>query len=180
MNPELRLSFKGGFLRPLVETDVHQGYVDGLNDPDVNQYLDASKASVQTMASVSDFVVSNRLSSTAVLWGLWMHESVWHIGTVRVHGIEFRHGTANIGVCIFDKRFWGKGIGSNAIKAVTAWAIDGLNLRWIEAGAFEDNLASQRTFLSAGYEWVFDIPDKYLLEGMPTNVKVYARRSSRV
>lgn len=176
MSPEVTLPIDGGSLRPLVEADVHQGYVDGLNDPQVNRYLDGVKASAQTVTSVCDFVASDRLSSSSVLWGIWTNEDAYHVGTVRLHGIEHRHGTAHIGVCLFDRRYWGRGLGSAAIGAVTHWAIDALGLRWIEAGAYEANLSSQRAFLSAGYAWVFDIPGKYLHEGVPTTVKVFAAR----
>lgn len=177
MTPEVTLSIDGGFLRPLVETDVHQGYVDGLNDPQVNRYLDGVKASVQTAQSVCDFVTADRRSPSSVLWGIWTHENAHHVGTVRLHGVEHRHGTAHIGICLFDPRCWGRGLGAAAIGAVTRWAIDALGLRWIEAGAYEANVASQRAFLSAGYAWVFDIPGKYLLEGASTTVKIYAARA---
>ena len=50
-------------------------------------------------------------------------------------------------------------------------------LRWIEAGAYEQNIASQRAFLSAGYVWVYDVPEKYLLDGVPVTVKFYAARN---
>ena len=176
MSPEQILPFDGGFLRPLVEADVHQGYVDGLNDPLVNRYLDGVKSTVQTMHSVCEFVAADRLSTTSVLWGIWRDAEEHHVGTVRLHGIEYRHRTAHIGVCLFDRRSWGHRLGSAAISAVTRWAIDGQELRWIEAGAYEANLASQRAFLTAGYSWVFDIPGKYLLEGVPATVKVFAAK----
>jgi ribosomal-protein-alanine N-acetyltransferase len=174
MNPGVNLCIGNGFLRSLVECDVHQGYVDGLNEPLVNRYLNDVKAIRQTMRSVRDFVAADRMSSTAVLWGIWINESAHHVGTIRLHGIEQKHGTAHIGVCIFDKKCWGRGVGSAAIRAVTRWAIDVLELRWIEAGVYEDNVASQRAFLSAGYSWKFDITGKYLHEGAPATVKIFA------
>jgi [ribosomal protein S5]-alanine N-acetyltransferase len=177
MSPDVTLPINGGFLRPLVEADVYQGYVDGLNDPQVNRYLDGVKASVQTVQSVCDFVAADRLSASSLLWGVWTQDQACHVGTVRLHGIEHRHGTAHIGICIFDRRCWGGGLGTAAITAATRWAIDSLALRWIEAGAYEPNLASHRAFLSAGYAWVFDIPGKYLFEGAPTTVKVFAART---
>ena len=177
MTPDVVLPIKGGFLRPLLERDVHQGYVDGLNDPEVNRYLDGVKASEQSIDSVTDFVKSDRQSSSSVLWGIWPENGDSHVGTVRLHSVEHRHGTAHIGVCVFDKRHWGRGLGVAAIRAVTRWAIDSLGLRWVEAGAYEANIASQRAFLSAGYAWVFDIPGKYILDGAPVTVKVFAARA---
>jgi RimJ/RimL family protein N-acetyltransferase len=72
---------------------------------------------------------------------------------------------------------WGKKLGSKAIEAVTRWALDKLKLRWIEAGAYSENIASQKAFLAAGYEWIYDIPDKYIFEEKPSTVKVYAARN---
>ena len=178
MSPDVILEFEGGYLRPLKIADVHEGYVSGLNDPEVNRYLDGVKRTKQTRQSVIDFVAANEESNSAVLWGIWQGSAEHHCGTVRLHGIEHYHKTALIGVCLFDKNVWGQHLGEKAISAVTQWAIDILGLRWVEAGAYLDNIASQRTFLSAGYCWVFDIPGKYMLEGKPTIVKVFAARNS--
>jgi|GEM_PF-536870 len=174
--PDARLEFSGGWLRPLKPDDVHPGYVEGLNDPDVNLYLDGVKRSTQTTRSVIDFVKGDSDSPSCILWGIWQAGSRHHCGTVRLHGIDTHHGVALIGVCVFEKGAWGKRIGSKAIAAVTGWVLEHLKLRWIEAGAYGENTSSQKAFLSAGYEWIYDIPGKYLLEGKPTVVKVYAAR----
>ena len=174
MKPEVILKFDGGYLRPLNAADVHAGYVSGLNDSEVNRYLDGVKHTKQTAQSVNDFVIANEMSTNSVLWGIWQENSEMHCGTVRLHGIEYQHKTAHIGICLFDKKVWGQHLGKKAISAVTQWAIDELRIRWVEAGAYEENIASQKAFLSAGYSWVFDIPRKYILEGRPAIVKVFA------
>lgn len=178
MSPYTILKFEGGYLRPLRIADVHAAYVSGLNDPDVNRYLEV-KHTKQTMQSVLDFVAANEASANSVLWGIWQENAKNHCGTVRLHGIEYHHKTAHIGVCLFDKSVWGQHLGKKAITAVTGWALGELGLRWVEAGAYQDNVASQRAFLAAGYEWIYDIPDKYILEGRPTEVRVYAARNAR-
>lgn len=176
MNPELVLKFDGGFLRVLQPADVHDEYVAGLNDPEVNRFLEL-KYSKQTSESVVQFVSNDQQSPGSVLFGIWQDAYPDHVGTVRIHGVEYRHRTAHIGVCLFDKRVWGRGLGTKAIKMATRWALDELGLRWVEAGVFADNHSSTHAFLSAGYSWVYDIPDKYLLDDMPTTVKIFAARS---
>ena len=171
------LSFAGGFLRPLTDGDVHTGYVNGLNDPDVNKFLVAVREQEQTRTTVTDFVRNSIARDDEILFGIWVEGEPLHCGTVRLHGIEHRFRTAMIGVCIFDKRVWGRGLGAKAIKAVTDWAHGTPKIRWIEAGTWIDNVASQKAFVAAGYEWVYDIPDKYLFEGRPTAVKMYASRA---
>lgn len=174
MKVEEVLNFDGGFLRPLNTSEVHAGYISGLNDPDVNRYLDAVKHKKQTFESVSEFVATNEVSSNSVLWGIWREGFDIHCGTVRLHGIEHYHKTAHIGICIFDKSAWGQHLGKKAISAVTNWGFNKLDLRWIEAGAYAKNIASQKAFISAGYSWIYNIPGKYIFEGKATTVKVFA------
>lgn len=176
MSPESVLSFGGGFLRVLKPEDVHDGYVTGLNDPDVNRFLEL-KHSTQTVESVVQFVTNDLQSQSAVLWGIWEDGHPDHVGTVRIHGVEHRHRTAHIGVCLFDKRVWGRGLGRKGIAAVTCWALDNLDLRWIEAGVYAENKSSINAFLSAGYSNICDMPDKYLLDGKPAHVVIFSVRN---
>jgi ribosomal-protein-alanine N-acetyltransferase len=175
MNPELVLKFDGGILRALQPADVHDGYVAGLNDPEVNRFLEL-KYSKQTLESVTQFVSNDQQSLDSVLWGIWQGAHPNHVGTVRIHGVEYRHRTAHIGVCLFDKNAWGRGLGKKAIATATRWAIDELGMRWVEAGVYAGNHSSMNAFLSAGYSWVYDIPEKYLLDDQPATVKIFALR----
>ena len=176
MNPELVLKFDGGFLQALKPADVHEGYVTGLNDPEVNRFLEV-RHTKQTPESVVQFVCNDQQASGSVLWGIWDDGHPDHVGTVRIHGVEYRNRTAHIGVCLFDKRVWGRGLGRKVITAATRWALDELGMRWVEAGVYADNHFSTKAFLSAGYFWVYDIPDKYLLDDRPVMVKVFVARS---
>ena len=176
MMPNLELSFDGGYLRPLKILDIHKDYIDGLNDPTVNFYLDSVKFNHQTFESVSNYVSLNSASIDSVLWGVWLKEYENHVGTVCIHGIELRHKTAYIGICLFNKDTWGFGVGSKSIKSVTTWAINYLGLRWVEAGIFSSNVASQKAFVSAGYTWIYDIPKKYIHDGQPVDVKIYVAK----
>jgi len=175
MNPEIVLVFNGGNLQPLKSEDVHHGYIAGLNDNQVNRYLEVRRV-VQTKQSVLKFVRDNQQAKNSVLFGIWRDGEQYHCGTVRLHGFEDVKRSAHIGLCIFDKSVWGHGLGSKAIARVTKWAIDDLDLRWIEAGIYEENIASQKAFLAAGYEWISDIPGKYILDGNPAVIKIYANR----
>jgi hypothetical protein len=43
MIPDVELPMARGFIRPISCLDLHQGYVDGLNDPEVNRYLEVRR-----------------------------------------------------------------------------------------------------------------------------------------
>jgi [ribosomal protein S5]-alanine N-acetyltransferase len=150
MTPDVLLPLRSGFIRTLTPNDVHTGYVHGLNDPDVNRYLEV-RHKLQTHQTVSDFIFWNRASTNALLLGIFLHNQSKHIGTIRLHDIDLSLGHCHIGICIFEKSAWGIGIGTDAIKSVTRWAFFQLGLHSIEAHAYLDNIASIRSFEQAGF-----------------------------
>jgi RimJ/RimL family protein N-acetyltransferase len=150
MTPNLTLKIANGFLRPLVRADLHPGYVEGLNNPTVNLHLEVRREE-QTDDSVASFIVNNSQSTDSVLWGIWLRNQPRHIGTIRLHDINSNRSHCYIGICIFDSSAWGRGIGTDAIKAVTSWAHMELSIQRIEAHAYLENTASIRTFEKAGY-----------------------------
>ena len=172
MNFKLTLHFDDGYLRPLKVDDIHEKYISGLNDPVVNRYLEVRHEN-QSEQTVAKFVHSNQQSSDAVLFGIWLRDQVHHCGTLRLHGIDVHKRSAHIGICIFDKKAWGKQLGTKAIATATRWAFEGLGLNCIEAGAYIENVTSQRAFMKAGYLWLKDIERKFNLHDKPTTVKVY-------
>ena len=173
------LSFAGGYLRILEVNDVHDEYVNGLNNLEINFFLDAVKGFIQTKESVKKYVSLNADSENSLLFGIWINEIKEHIGTIRVHSIDFRHRIDSIGVCIFNKRAQGRGVGAKAIQIATQWVFENFDLRWIEAGIYAANYVSQKAFERAGYEWIVDFPGKYLHEGHPADIKIYAYKNSK-
>ena len=170
----IEFEYEFGHLRTLQSADIHAGYIAGLNDPEVNRYLVSVAESEQTERSVSEFVAHSLVSPREVLFGIWMRGMPHHCGTVRLHGIEWANRTAHIGVCLFDRSCWGKGVGAAAVAAVTKWGIEHLELRWIEAGVYSENTASSKLFERIGYDHKYVIDGKYLYKGKPSIVKVYA------
>ncbi len=177
MSPDIVLEFSNGFVRPLKIADVHPGYILGLNDPDVNRYLEV-RHTLQNWNTVTDFVQINESRDDALLFGVWQTGADKHCGTVRLHGINYIQGTVHIGVCLFDKSAWGKKLGLSAVSIVTQWVFKTLNIKKIEAGVYLENDASRKTFLEAGYKWINDIPDKFYLDGKPTVVKIFVAQKA--
>lgn len=170
---ELTLRFPFGTLRPLLPADVHPGYVAGLNDPEVNRFLVNVRNARQTTASVLEFVEQNLLAPDAILFGIWCQGDTLHCGTVRLHNLGLQQDQARIGICVFDRRRWGKGVGTSALKTVSEWACGTLGVSAVEAGVYAENMASQKIFVAAGYEWRKDVADTYERDGRPTTVRFY-------
>lgn len=176
MSPSITLDFNNGYLRPLKRSDVHPGYIKGLNDSDVNRYLEVRHFR-QTRQSVINFVLANEEASNAVLWGVWVTGCRNHVGTVRIHNIDHLEKKAVIGICLFEKSIWGHGIGSVVIRKVTQWAFESEGVRFVEAGVYMGNIASKKTFLGAGYLWARDLQSDFEFEGKPARVSMFVSKA---
>jgi ribosomal-protein-alanine N-acetyltransferase len=139
-------------LRPLGEADVTAAYVDGLNDPVVNKYLVGTRRQRQTLASVRAYVRANDASETDVLFGIFIDDMLR--GTVRLHAIDPRDGSARVGILLFDRACWGQGWATRAIRAVLTFGSDVLRISTFHAGMRADNKGSARTFAGLGFRYV--------------------------
>ena len=136
-------------LRPLREGDVTQAYVDGLNDPEVNRFLLSPNVQRLTLESVRGFVRDNDRDENAVLFGLFIDDK--HVGNVRLHDIDWGEKHAHVGIALFDKSAWGRGLGTEALRRVVCVGFEILGLTTIRAGIADENIPSQRIFQKAGF-----------------------------
>ncbi|MEM9806850.1 MAG: GNAT family protein [Cyanobacteria bacterium P01_D01_bin.56] len=141
--------------RTLTLNDVTESYVSWLNDPDVNQYLEIRHIS-HNIENCRHFVETINLDDSQHLLGIFWFEDKnlgqLHIGNIKLGFINQYHLRGQLSLFIGEKRFWGKGLGTEAIRTVTQWGFDSLGLDKIEAGCYEDNLSSLRCFLKVGYQ----------------------------
>jgi RimJ/RimL family protein N-acetyltransferase len=129
--------------------DITPTYVEGLNDPKVHEFMTTKK---HDLASVWAYVTDNWNDPCAILFGIY---APILIGTLRLHYI-LEGGSATMGICIFDKRYWGKGVGRSAIARVIEFGASELHLREINAGIEAGNVGSQRAFEMAGFTRIAD------------------------
>lgn len=142
---------ENGYLKELSIDDVTKKYIDGLNDDSVKKFLVASSASKQTRESVEEYVKQNAYSEDSILFGLYVESEL--SGTIRLHDISEINGSAIIGICLFEPKIWGKGWGSRAIQKVAEYGFNSINLTLLQAGIYKDNIAAQKTFMKAGFEY---------------------------
>jgi len=85
------------------------------------------------------------------------------IGTLRVSQINWHTRTADIGILVGDRDFWGKGIATDAISAVGRHLLERLGMRRLTAGLMSVNPAMKRAFEKLGFrvEGVFRKHDRF-------------------
>jgi len=150
-------------IRGLKPEDITNRYIEGLNDKNVNYYLTEVKRNKQTLESVNAFVVQNQESRNHLLFGLFIKESKYFFGTIRLSNISYYHCYVGLGICIFSRNHLDKGYATEAILEVKQFVFDDMGLHYIEAGVYRDNIASVKLFEKCGFELYSRIADKYRL-----------------
>jgi [ribosomal protein S5]-alanine N-acetyltransferase len=159
----------------LDESHVSPAYVDWLNDPEVNRFLE-SRFARHTLESTQGFVRDCRASGHSLLLGIRsLALGGRHVGNIKVGPIDRHHGLGEVGIMIGDRTAWGQGIARAAISAMGEIARDELALRKITGGCYASNVGSQRAFIRAGFEVEAVRPRHFILDGRECDLVLMAR-----
>lgn len=158
-------------LRPELVT---QAYVDWLNDPLVNRYLE-SRFAVADEQGTRQFVRRMLEDPSVLFLGIRSVALGRHVGNIKLAPIDRHHGLGEIGILIGDRSAWGRGIASAAIEQLARIARDELGLRKLTAGCYGSNAGSARAFQKAGFEMEGRRTRHFLSEGQPEDLLLMAR-----
>ncbi len=153
-------------LRPLDGADVTPAYRDWLDDPEVNRYLETRHVE-QTLDSISSFVSAKNASEDEFLFGIFRGPSGGHVGNIKLGPIRKYHRLGEVSLFIGDRSCWGRGLATKAIRGVTRFGFEALELNKIVASMYSANIASTVAFLKAGWSRECELRDHYIHDGKP-------------
>lgn len=146
---------------------VGEKYVSWLNDPEINAYLEG-RFVTHTEESTREFVRGCLENPNTLFLGIRSRaDDGSHVGNIKIAPIDRQHGLGEVGVLIGDRLAWGKGIGSEAISAISRIAKNQLSLRKLTAGCYASNIGSVKAFAKAGFEIEAERRDHFILDGRP-------------
>lgn len=151
------------YLRSLSKNDVSDNYVEWMNCYDIVKFTE-SKYLTHTTASVLKYVNDCNESDNNLLYGIFLRNSDIHIGNIKLGNIHSIYSHADIGLIIGMKEYWGRGIATSAINMITKYGFNVLDLHKIFAGAYAENIGSQKAFLKAGYKIAYIKKDDVFFE----------------
>lgn len=137
-------------IRTLTQADCTDKYVEWLNDPEVNRYME-SRFQVQDKATLRAFVRASEQSPNDYLFAIEDNETHRHIGNIKLGAINWHHKYCDVGYFIGQKDMWGKGLATDAIKLATDFAFKELGIHHVRAGVYEKNVGSMKALRKAGY-----------------------------
>jgi [ribosomal protein S5]-alanine N-acetyltransferase len=138
---KLLLEGEGFVLRPIQFGDANEKYLAWLNDDEVTKGLETI-SKPYTMEMLQSYVSQVIEDKFGYMFMIEVNEGNHSIGTGRVHTINLKYATCNLGMMIGDKNYWGKGYGKKVYRLLIRFAFQDLNIRRIWEAAHADNVAS--------------------------------------
>jgi RimJ/RimL family protein N-acetyltransferase len=73
------------------------------------------------------------------------------VGSIELHEIDLRNGSASLGIAIGDRADTGRGYGSDALRTLVAFGFDELRLERIELDVYDFNDGARRMYERVGF-----------------------------
>ena len=138
-------------LRDLCAEDANDTYARWMNDPDVTCYTE-SRDRHHTHESLLIYIQIMSDSPYNLFLAIIVKDSNRHIGNIKLGSINPIHRTADIGIIIGEKNYWGHGLASEAINLLSEYAFNSVGLHKLTAGAYTTNKGSIQAFKKSGFK----------------------------
>jgi RimJ/RimL family protein N-acetyltransferase len=141
-------------LRRIERSDLPR-FVEWLNDPELRDQLAAVyplsqaqeehwfESSLRQEPALQPFAIEARLTPRARQWTL--------VGSISFHHVDWRNRAAELGLFIGPQALWGKGFGTDALRALGGYAFRELNLNRLWLRVYEDNPRARRSYEKVGF-----------------------------
>jgi RimJ/RimL family protein N-acetyltransferase len=151
-------------LRAVEPTDL-DNCLSWLNDREVTRFLAMGLWPV-SRKSEEEWLLRHATSNDPTDKGLAIEaKDGTYLGNVGLHRIDFPAGTAELGIVIGRKEYWGKGYGTDAAKTLLKHAFDSLRLRKVMLTVLGSNVRAQKSYFKLGFKPVGCLKAHILKEG---------------
>jgi diamine N-acetyltransferase len=171
--PERRPIIRGElvYLRAPERSDIPT-FVRWFNDADVLHHL----AMYAPMSEAGENVWFDRMlerqGTTDHLFVICLLEGDRAIGTAGLHGIDLVNGTAEFGIAIGEKDEWGKGYGTDTLRAICDFGFGQLRLERISLMVYATNDRGRRAYEKAGFSMEATLRHAHYAHGRHEDVHV--------
>ena len=154
------------------EADITPRYIAWLNDPEVVKYSN-QRFKRHTHESCQTYLQALGGSESLFL-SLTTRDNKTPIGTLSAH-LNTRHHSADIGILLGDKSYWGQGLGGEAWSLLMAVLLEQAGVRKVSGGTLSCNQAMIAIMEGAGMQADGTRIAQELVEGKAYNIVHYAR-----
>lgn len=149
-------------LRDIELQDISQEYVEWLNNPAVNEFLEI-RFVPQDPERVRAYVESKlRDTRNTKHFGIYDQKGRRLIGTVTLPHIDWNHSFADISFVVGYPGLQGKGYATEAVHGVAYYMFRECGLAKLWGGVYGGHLASEKVFLKNGFQVEGRVRKKYV------------------
>jgi ribosomal-protein-alanine N-acetyltransferase len=160
-------------LRPLSLDDAADMF-EYSSDPEVTQYVSwEAHQSIEDAVIFLNTSVEQYAKAEPGTWGIELREEAKLIGTIGFVYYSAANSRIEIGYAI-SRKYWGRGITTEALTALIELAFRQWNINRIEAHCFPDNHASARVMEKCGLRYEGLLRQRYFLKNAFRDLKLYA------
>jgi len=136
-------------LRAIERSDIPT-FLRWFNDPEVRQYL---LMYLPMSEAQEERWFERQLESPDHVFGIEARvEDGWKIiGNCGLHRIDWKNRSADLGIVLGEKEFWGQGFGTDATRTLLRFAFHELNLHRVTLLAYDFNPRAIRSYEKAGF-----------------------------
>lgn len=124
--------------------------VQWYSDPDVLHWLGMSEAPTATYESEAARFQATEDDLTRRSWTIETREGK-AIGNIALINLNDLHATAELGISVGEKAYWGRGYGTDAIRTLLAHAFGQMRLRRVWLITDADNERGIRSYEKCGF-----------------------------
>lgn len=138
------------FLRASERSDIER-YTRWLNDARVTRFLtmDTPFSSVQEENWYERMTAAQGRDNYH--FAICLRDGGEPIGTIGLHGVDHKHGSAVMGIAIGEPGQWGKGYGTDALRALLDFGFGTLRLERIGLDVYAFNERARRSYEKCGF-----------------------------
>ena len=132
----------------LSKQHVSSEYVDWINDPEVNMYLETRGN--YTLNLLTSYI-EEQYKNEVYFWAIHRKDTKVHIGNIKIDPINIKTKSGEYGILIGDKLSWGKGFAKEATIQILEYCFEELKLSKVTLGVIEDNIKATSLYKNIGF-----------------------------
>ncbi|MFX1299707.1 MAG: GNAT family N-acetyltransferase [Promethearchaeota archaeon] len=135
-----------------VELDDIPDILRHFNDIEVRRFLNMiTPVSAEEEEKWIQNLTRQRKAGTAYVFAMELQKPKQFLGICGLIGVDTIHRSAALGIAMQNKRYWGKGLGTEAIRLLVDFGFNIINLHRIYLTVFENNPRAERVYEKVGF-----------------------------